>query len=165
MVTKGGAGGRRQKRFLFYNSPDATSSSSSWRMRTCWAARLLLRSKVGTVGRALPNIEVMVQSPETGQECGIGEQGELCCRGYNVMRGYYKMPEATSEVIDADGWLHSGDLAVKDEEGNFRVTGRITDMIIRGGENVYSKEIEDFLYKMPQIKDVQAEVQEGEYAG
>ena len=85
----------------------------------------------------------------------MGEVGELCCRGYNVMRGYYKMPEATAQVIDAEGWLHSGDLGVKDENGNYRVTGRLKDMIIRGGENVYPKEIEDFLYQMPQIRDVQ----------
>jgi fatty-acyl-CoA synthase len=111
--------------------------------------------KVGTVGRELPGIEVQIRSPETGQECAFGKQGELCCRGYNLMRGYYKMPEATGEVIDAEGWLHTGDLAVKDEDGNFRVTGRIKDMIIRAGENIYPKEIEDFLYKIPQIKDVQ----------
>ena len=111
--------------------------------------------KVGTVGRELPNIEVEIRSPDTGQDCGTGEQGELCCRGYNVMRGYYRMPAATTEVIDGDGWLHTGDLAIRDENGNYRVTGRIKDMIIRGGENVYPKEIEDFLYRMPQIKDVQ----------
>jgi len=85
----------------------------------------------------------------------VGEIGELCCRGYNVMRGYYKMPEATAQVIDASGWLHSGDLGVKDENGNYRVTGRLKDVIIRGGENVYPKEVEDFLYQMPQIRDVQ----------
>ena len=111
--------------------------------------------KVGTVGRELPNIEVKIASPETGEECRVGEQGELCCRGYNVMRGYYQMPEATCEVIDGDGWLHTGDLAVKDESGNYRVTGRIKDMIIRGGENIYPRKIEDFLYRMPQVKDVQ----------
>jgi len=114
-----------------------------------------LEVKVGTVGRELPGIEVKVWNPETEQDCAVGEQGELCCRGYNVMRGYYKLPEATAEVIDADGWLHSGDLGVKDEKGNYRVTGRIKDMIIRGGENIYPKEIEDFLYQMPQIRDVQ----------
>ncbi len=111
--------------------------------------------KVGTVGRELPNIEVKICSLETGQECGTGEQGELCCRGYNVMRGYYRMPEATREVIDTEGWRRTGDLAVRDDSGNYRVTGRIKDMIIRGGENIYPKEIEDFLYRMPQIKDVQ----------
>ena len=111
--------------------------------------------KVGTVGKELPGIEVKVRDPQTRRECAVGEAGELCCRGYNVMRGYYKMPEETRSVIDEDGWLHSGDLGVKDENGDFRVTGRIKDMIIRGGENIYPKEIEDFLYQVPQIRDVQ----------
>jgi fatty-acyl-CoA synthase len=111
--------------------------------------------KVGTVGRELPGIEVKIFDPETGTELPIGQQGEVCCRGYNVMRGYYKNPEATAEAIDEDGWLHSGDLGVKDENGNFKITGRIKDMIIRGGENVYPREIEEFLYQMPGIQDVQ----------
>jgi len=111
--------------------------------------------KVGSVGRELPGVEVKVWNPAEERDCLVGEQGELCCRGYNIMRGYYKLPEATAEIIDKDGWLHSGDLGVKDEHGNYRVTGRIKDMIIRGGENVYPKEIEDFLYQMPQIRDVQ----------
>ena len=111
--------------------------------------------KVATVGRELPGIEVKVWNPQTGADCGTEEQGELCCRGYNVMRGYYRMPDETASVIDGDGWLHSGDLGVQDANGNFRVTGRIKDMIIRGGENIYPKEIEDFLYQMPGIKDVQ----------
>ena len=111
--------------------------------------------KVSTVGRELPNIEVKVWNPNTEKDAEIGEHGELCCRGYNVMKGYYKMPEETARVIDKDGWLHSGDLGVKDENGNFKVTGRIKDMIIRGGENVYPKEIEDFIYKMPQVRDIQ----------
>ncbi len=114
-----------------------------------------LEVKVGTVGRELPGVEVKVWNPQTRQDCALGEIGELCCRGYNVMRGYYRMPEATAQVIDEGGWLHSGDLGVKDENGNYRVTGRLKDMIIRGGENVYPKEIEDFLYTMPQIRDVQ----------
>jgi fatty-acyl-CoA synthase len=114
-----------------------------------------LEVKVGTVGRELPGVEVKVWNPETRQEAAIGEPGEMCCRGYNVMKGYYKLPEATAEVIDADGFLHSGDLGIKDRNGNYRITGRIKDMIIRGGENIYPKEIEDFLYQMPQIKDVQ----------
>ena len=101
--------------------------------------------KVGTVGRALPGIEVKVWNPETGRDCATGEQGELCCRGYNVMKGYYKMEEETARVIDSDGWLHSGDLGDVDASGNFRVTGRIKDMIIRGGENIYPREIEEFL--------------------
>ncbi|HWQ07486.1 MAG TPA: AMP-binding protein [Holophaga sp.] len=111
--------------------------------------------KVGTVGKELPGIEVKVWNPQTQAECAIGEAGELCCRGYNIMAGYYKMPDETREVVDAEGWLHSGDLGIKDADGNYRVTGRIKDMIIRGGENIYPKEIEDFLYQMPQIRDVQ----------
>ncbi|MDR2552230.1 MAG: AMP-binding protein [Treponema sp.] len=114
-----------------------------------------LEVKVETVGRALPGVEVTIRNPETGEECPGGVHGEFCCRGYNTMKGYYKMPEETAQCIDKNGWLHSGDLGVKDERGNFRVTGRIKDMIIRGGENVYPKEIEDFLYTMPGIKDVQ----------
>ncbi|AEF81116.1 AMP-binding protein [Leadbettera azotonutricia] len=111
--------------------------------------------KVETVGRALPGVEVTIRDPETGEECANGTHGEFCCRGYNTMKGYYKLPEDTAKCIDKKGWLHSGDLGVKDEKGYFRVTGRIKDMIIRGGENVYPKEIEDFLYTMPGVKDVQ----------
>jgi fatty-acyl-CoA synthase len=111
--------------------------------------------KVGTVGRELPGIEVRIIDPKSGLDCGVGEAGELCCRGYNVMKGYYKMPEATAEVIHSEGWLHSGDIGIRNPDGNYRITGRIKDMIIRGGENIYPKEIEDFLYRMPQIKDVQ----------
>jgi fatty-acyl-CoA synthase len=108
-----------------------------------------------TVGREYPFVEVKIINPENGEECAVGEQGEMCCRGYNVMKGYYKNPEATAEVIDAQGFLHSGDLGVKDENGNYRITGRIKDMIIRGGENIYPREIETFLYKLPQIKNVE----------
>ena len=108
-----------------------------------------------TVGRDFPFVEVKVIDPETGEECPVGVQGEMCCRGFNVMKGYYKKPEATAEVIDKNGFLHSGDLGVMDEEGYYRITGRIKDMIIRGGENVYPREIEEFLYHMPGIKDVQ----------
>ena len=108
-----------------------------------------------TVGYELPDIEVKVLNPETNEECSIGEQGEMCCRGYNIMKGYYKMPEATAEIIDENGFLHSGDLGVKDPDGNYRITGRIKDMIIRGGENIYPREIEEFLIDIPQIKDIQ----------
>lgn len=111
--------------------------------------------KVGTVGRELPGIEVKVAHPDTGEEMPVGQQGEMCCRGYNIMRGYYKNPEATTAIIDKEGWLHSGDLGVKDRDGNYRITGRIKDMIIRGGENIYPREIEEFLYQMPEVKDVQ----------
>lgn len=108
-----------------------------------------------TVGREYPFTEVAVIDPETGKECPPGVQGEMCCRGYLVMKGYYKNPEATAEVIDKDGWLHSGDLGVKDERGYYRITGRIKDMIIRGGENIYPREIEEFLYHLEGVKDVQ----------
>jgi len=111
--------------------------------------------KVETVGRALPGIEVTIRNPETGEECPDGTHGEFCCRGYNTMKGYYKMPEATAACIDKDGWLHSGDQGIKDADGNFKVTGRIKDLIIRGGENISPKEVEDFLYTMPGVKDVQ----------
>ncbi|HNW53723.1 MAG TPA: AMP-binding protein, partial [Bacteroidales bacterium] len=100
-------------------------------------------------------VEVKVADPETGRELKPGEQGELCCRGYNVMKGYYKNEEATQKAIDSEGWLHSGDLGVMDENGYFRVTGRIKDMIIRGGENIYPREVENFLYTMPQIQAVE----------
>lgn len=108
-----------------------------------------------TVGYEFEHTEVAVLDPETGEECPVGVQGELCNRGYNTMKGYYKNPQATAETIDANGWLHSGDLGIKDENGNFRITGRIKDMIIRGGENIYPREIEEFLYNFPGIKDVQ----------
>ena len=108
-----------------------------------------------TVGREYEFTEVKVIDPETGEECPVGVQGEMCNRGYNTMKGYYNNPQATAEVIDENGFLHSGDLGVKDEDGNFRITGRIKDMIIRGGENIYPREIEEFLYKMEGIKDVQ----------
>jgi fatty-acyl-CoA synthase len=114
-----------------------------------------LEAKVSTVGKELPDIEVKVINPDTGAECAPDEQGEMICRGYNVMKGYYKNEAATRETVDKDGWLHSGDLGVKTPEGYFKITGRIKDMIIRGGENVYPREIEEFLYTMPGIKDIQ----------
>lgn len=111
--------------------------------------------RLTTVGRDYEFTEVKVLDPETGEECPVGVEGEMCCRGYNVMKGYYKNPEATAEVIDANGFMHSGDLGVKDENGNYRITGRIKDMIIRGGENISPKEVEDYLYKMSEVQDVQ----------
>lgn len=108
-----------------------------------------------TVGFEYPNVEVKIVNPETGEECPTGVQGEICCRGYNVMKGYYKNPEATKRVIDEEGWLHSGDLAVKTKDGFYKITGRIKDMIIRGGENIYPREIENFLYQLPQIETVE----------
>ncbi|MFB6318911.1 AMP-binding protein [Saccharicrinis sp. FJH54] len=114
-----------------------------------------LDARVSTVGKELPGIEVKVVNPETGDECAADEQGEVCCRGYNIMKGYYNNEAATKEAIDKDGWLHSGDLGLKTGEGYFKITGRIKDMIIRGGENIYPREIEEFLYSMPGIRDIQ----------
>lgn len=111
--------------------------------------------RLSTVGSDYEFTEVKVLDPGTGNECPVGVVGEMCCRGYNVMKGYYKNPEATAQVIDANGYMHSGDLGVKDEKGNYRITGRIKDMIIRGGENISPKEVEDYLYRMPGVKDVQ----------
>lgn len=108
-----------------------------------------------TVGKEYPFTEVKVLNPEIGEECAVGEQGEMCCRGYLVMKGYYKNQKATDEAIDENGFLHSGDLGVKDEDGYYRITGRIKDMIIRGGENIYPRELEEFLYHLPGVKDVQ----------
>jgi len=111
--------------------------------------------RVGTVGRPLPGVECKVVDPVTWQELSDNENGEFVARGYNLMKGYYKMPEATADAIDSDGWLHTGDLASRTPDGNFRITGRLKDMIIRGGENIYPKEIEEFLYTHPKVKDVQ----------
>ena len=111
--------------------------------------------RVGTVGRALPEIECKIVDPETGEDCPDEVTGEFVARGYNVMKGYYKMPRATAAAIDADGWLHTGDLACRTPEGNYRITGRLKDMIIRGGENIYPKEIEEFIYTHPKVSDVQ----------
>jgi fatty-acyl-CoA synthase len=114
-----------------------------------------IEKKVSTVGKIHPNVEVRIVSVETGEDAKPGEQGELWTRGYHVMRGYYKMEDKTREAIDEDGWLHSGDLAEMDGEGYIKITGRAKDMIIRGGENIYPREIEEFLYTHPKISDVQ----------
>ncbi|MDQ7032624.1 MAG: AMP-binding protein [Desulfonauticus sp.] len=114
-----------------------------------------IEKRVETVGKPMPEIEVRLIDPNTGEPVPVGVQGEVCCRGYNVMKGYYNMPEATAEAIDQDGWLHSGDLGVMDEDGYLSITGRLKDMIIRGGENIYPREIEEFLYHMEGIQDVQ----------
>jgi fatty-acyl-CoA synthase len=111
--------------------------------------------RIATVGRALPHVEVKIVDPESGADLKRGAEGELCCRGHLVMRGYYEMPEATARAIDREGWLHTGDLATMDEHGYCRITGRIKDMVIRGGENVYPREIEEFLYTHPKVLDVQ----------
>ena len=107
------------------------------------------------MGTALPNVEIKLVDPETGDDMPVGEQGELLTRSFMVMKGYYNLPEATASAIDQDGWLHTGDLATVDEHGYYRITGRLKDMIIRGGENVYPREVEEFLYTHPKIADVQ----------
>ena len=114
-----------------------------------------IERRVSTVGRSMPYVETKIIDPETGETLGPGQIGEFCSRGYNTMKGYYKMPEATAQVIDSDNWLHSGDLAMVDEDGYYKITGRIKDMIIRGGENIYPKELEEFLYTHPAVSDVQ----------
>nr|MCR5608546.1 AMP-binding protein [Lachnospiraceae bacterium] len=111
--------------------------------------------RVGTVGGPLPGVECKIVDPETNEEVPVGVTGEFVARGYNIMKGYYKMPEATAAAIDKDGWLHTGDLAAKTPEGNYRITGRLKDMVIRGGENIYPKEIEEFIYTHEKVKDVQ----------
>ncbi len=111
--------------------------------------------RVNTVGASLFGVETKIVDPETGEELGDNMDGEFCARGYNIMKGYYKMPEATAAAIDSDGWLHSGDLARRTPDGYYKITGRIKDMIIRGGENIYPKEIEEFFYTHPKVQDVQ----------
>lgn len=111
--------------------------------------------KVGTVGRVCPHLEVKIVDPVTGATLPRGEAGEFCTRGYSVMLGYWEQPDKTAEAIDADGWMHTGDLGVMDADGFVQITGRIKDMVIRGGENIYPREIEEFLYTHPDIEDVQ----------
>ncbi len=114
-----------------------------------------LEVRTETVGSAFANVECKIIDPETGEDCPDGVNGEFVARGYNIMKGYYKMPKATAEAIDKDGWLHTGDLACRTPEGNYNITGRLKDMIIRGGENIYPKEIEEFIYTHPKVSDVQ----------
>ena len=118
-----------------------------------WTDSLEVRTE--TVGYAFPHVRCKIVNPETGEEVGPGENGEFCAKGYNTMKGYYKMPDSTKGTVDEDGWLHSGDLASRDENGNYKITGRLKDMIIRGGENIYPKEIEEFIYTHPAVRDVQ----------
>ena len=113
-----------------------------------------LERRVSTVGRVHPHVECKIVD-ETGQIVAPGVQGELCTRGYSVMKGYWDEPERTAEAIDADGWMHSGDLAVIDEEGYGNITGRVKDMVVRGGENVYPAEVEEYLYRYPAVQEVQ----------
>ena len=114
-----------------------------------------IQRRTETVGRSMPEIELKLIDPETGREVESGQPGEVCCRGYNVMKGYYNMPEQTASTIDDQGWLHSGDMGVMDEHGYLSITGRYKDMIIRGGENIYPREIEEFLFNLEGVMDVQ----------
>lgn len=114
-----------------------------------------LELRVGTVGRPLPGVEAKIVDPETGLDLSDMQRGELCSRGHNVMLGYYNSPEKTAEAIDAQGWLHTGDLAMREPNGYYRITGRLKDLIIRGGENVFPREIEEQLYEHAAIQDVQ----------
>ena len=114
-----------------------------------------LQVRTETVGSAFANVECKIVDPETGEDCPDGVNGEFVARGYNIMKGYYKMPKATAAAIDENGWLHTGDLACRTPEGNYLITGRLKDMIIRGGENIYPKEIEEFIYTCPKVRDVQ----------
>ena len=129
------------------------TESSPGSTMSAWTDPLDLRTN--TVGYNFPHIECKIIDPETGEIVPDGENGEFCSRGYNTMKGYYKMPEATRDTVDAEGWLHSGDLACRDADGCYRITGRLKDMIIRGGENIYPKEIEEFIYTHPAVRDVQ----------
>ncbi len=110
---------------------------------------------MSTVGRVGPHLEVAVADPETGLTVPRGTPGELRTRGYSVMLGYWDQPNRTAEAVDAEGWMHTGDLAVMDEEGYLNITGRLKDMVIRGGENIYPREVEEFLHTHPDILDVQ----------
>lgn len=129
------------------------TESSPGSTQSTWTDSLELRTE--TVGYAFAHVECKVIDPETGETLPAGQNGEFCSRGYNTMKGYYKMPEATKETVDEEGWLHSGDLACMNEDGTYRITGRLKDMIIRGGENLYPKEIEEFIYTNPKVSDVQ----------
>jgi len=114
-----------------------------------------LDRRTATIGRVHPHLEIRVVDPATGEPVDRGTPGEFCTRGYSVMLGYWNDPEKTAEAIDVDGWMHTGDLAVMREDGYCEIVGRIKDMVIRGGENVYPREIEEFLYTHPDIEDVQ----------
>ena len=129
------------------------TESSPGSTMSAWTDSLELRTE--TVGYSFPHVQTKVIDPETGAELPDGQDGEFCSRGYHIMKGYYKMPDATSQAIDSDGWLHSGDLARRNPDGTYLITGRLKDMIIRGGENIYPKEIEEFIYTHPAVADVQ----------
>jgi len=129
------------------------TESSPGSTMSAWTDSLELRTE--TVGYSFPHVQTKVIDPETGKDLPDGQDGEFCSRGYNIMKGYYKMPDATNSAIDREGWLHSGDLARRNPDGTYLITGRLKDMIIRGGENIYPKEIEEFIYTHPSVADVQ----------
>ncbi len=129
------------------------TESSPGSTMTAWTDPLDMRCD--TVGYPFPHVQCKIVDPETGEELPDGVNGEFCSRGYNTMKGYYKMAQATKKAVDNDGWLHSGDIAVRNSDGTYLITGRLKDMIIRGGENIYPKEIEEFIYTHPDVKDVQ----------
>jgi fatty-acyl-CoA synthase len=112
-----------------------------------------VEKRVTTVGRVHPHVEIKIVDPETGATVPRGTAGEQCTRGYNVMLGYWDDERATNDAIDAEGWMHSGDLATMDDEGYLRIVGRIKDMLIRGGENIYPREVEEFLLTIPEVSD------------
>jgi fatty-acyl-CoA synthase len=134
---------------IAYGMTETSPVSTQTRMDTP------LAKQVGTVGQVHPHVEIKIIDPDTGSVVPVGTSGELCMKGYNVMLGYWNDPERTAEAIDADCWMHSGDLALIDEDGFVSIVGRIKDMIIRGGENIYPREIEEFLYTHPNVSDVQ----------
>jgi len=142
-----------EKMFMTITSVYGLTESSPGMTQTRLEDTFEVRTQ--TVGRPYEFTEVVVLNPETGEECPDNVAGEICCRGYLVMKWYYNNPQATAEVIDKNGFLHSGDIGIRDSDGNYRITGRIKDMIIRGGENIYPREVEEFLYHLEGVKDVQ----------
>jgi len=133
---------------ILYGQTEASPVATMTRPDDEW------REKTETIGRALPHTEIRIVDPVTGETAPVGSTGELCTRGYLVMDGYFEMPERTAEAIDADGWLHTGDLCAMDERGYCTVEGRLKDMIIRGGENIYPKEIEELLFEHPSVAEI-----------
>ncbi len=113
-----------------------------------------IEDKAATIGLPLPNMETKIVNPDTGKTCAIGEIGEFCTRGYHIMLGYFEMPDATAAAIDSEGWLHTGDLCAMDARGYCTVEGRLKDMIIRGGENIYPRELEELLFRHPKVGEV-----------
>ena len=145
---------------MISESAEVSSSSLPCRVHSAyWSGQARpgdnAQDKSETIGQPIPHIEVKIVDPASGETLPVDAPGELCPRGFHVMMGYYDLPQATAATIDADGWLHTGDLCTMDARGYCRVTGRLKDLIIRGGENIYPREIEEFLYTHPDVEDVQ----------